>query len=67
MTEALSHRSVSVCVQVRYEAGSCEIFGEQSCIEPGFSPSTSVSVVSTFTPTHHTHLNVHFAHIRRKN
>jgi len=64
MAQAVSRRSLNAEAQFRSQTSSCEVFVGHSGTGTGFSPSTSVSPVTTIPPTLHT-LQLHVALTRR--
>ena len=55
MSQGVSRQSLTAEARVRSQVGPCQIWCGQSSSVTGFSPSTSVSPVSTIPPTLHTH------------
>ena len=65
MAQAVSHRPLTAEVHVRSQDSAYEIFGGQSGTLTGFSPSTSVSPLSTIPPALQTRLHPHVDLTRR--
>ena len=62
MSWAVSRRHLTTEAWVRSQTSPCEICGGQSVTGTGFSPSTSVSPVSTIPPMPHTHSFTYHRH-----
>jgi hypothetical protein len=65
MAQAVSCRPLTALARVRCPASSCEIGSGQSYTVTGFSPSTSVSFVSTVPPMLDADLRLHVASYRK--
>jgi len=64
MAQAVSRRLLTAVARVRSQASPCEIGGGQSDTLTGFSPSSSVSLVSIVPPVLDTHLHLRVASYR---